>query len=306
MGLSKKSILQQVNLKKMALILKIKHDYSVLYHDTAGFTGHQQTNKTSIDNLKNNMTKETISSKSSKRLKSVVNMWTTSVYINQLSSNKTKGSLSNYINLLTLTLPAKQMHDDKFIKRHLFNHFLIKLKRRSNFNAYVWKAEPQKNGNIHFHLLVSCFIHKRLVQTIWNNVLNEFGYIDRFEEIYKHRNPPTTRIEAIKKANNLTAYIGKYMSKKEGARKIEGRYWGCSDNLKLLTENVFYVDTYINAFLERFKLIHGDNVINTDYAVIYKTNMIDFIKQHDRKLFEVMAIDAINNLEHIYSDFSRL
>ena len=48
--------------------------------------------------------------------------------------------------------------------------------------------------------------------------------------------PNTADIHAIKQKDNIKAYICKYMTKSDGSdqtkRKIEGRLWGCSDELR--------------------------------------------------------------------------
>ncbi|QJW92486.1 hypothetical protein HNV11_23735 (plasmid) [Spirosoma taeanense] len=88
-----------------------------------------------------------------------------------------------YPTFVTLTLPARQMHDDNFIKRNLLNRFIINLKLQSGVEHYFWRAEPQKNGNIHFHLLVDRWIHWRSIRHDWNKILAEHGYIEAYKKV---------------------------------------------------------------------------------------------------------------------------
>jgi hypothetical protein len=119
------------------------------------------------------------------------------------------------------------------------NTFLITLERKFKVSVYLWKAESQNNGNIHFHILVNSFIPHQEIRSIWNSILDNLGYIDLFEKKHKHRNPNSTDIHGLykdktgKNIGNIGAYLAKYMSKNEDLKRgIDGRLWGCSDNLK--------------------------------------------------------------------------
>lgn len=195
--------------------------------------------------------------------------------INGFHRSKCKGSGLRKIVFLTLTLPCKQNHTDKEIKRECLNRFLIDICKNCDIKVWMWVAELQKNGNIHFHLLIDnyipfvaisgvgdilyansrakCIIYARqskmsgikvvnYAQLLWNKHLNRLGYIDDFEKVYKHRQPPTTKVELVKNENYMRSYLTKYITKEQkanitGSRIIEGRLWGCSDSLKLF-ENV--------------------------------------------------------------------
>ena len=150
------------------------------------------------------------------------------------------------LNFITLTLPAPQVHSDKVIKATLLNHFLTDLHRKFKVDNYIWKAEKQKNGNIHFHILADKYIHSGALQKTWNRILNTLGYIDRYQksrkEFYKNgfqinrspyetrsvhqqyqaykrakkndfTDPPSTNIHALRDVRNIKSYITKYLSK---------------------------------------------------------------------------------------------
>lgn len=69
---------------------------------------------------------------------------------------------NKYINFqvvfVTLTLPSEQRHSDKEITNKLFNQLLIELSKYHGVKRYIWRAEKQENGNIHYHLLINQFI----------------------------------------------------------------------------------------------------------------------------------------------------
>ena len=147
---------------------------------------------------------------------------------------------SQYVTFVTLTLPSKQVHTDKQIKK-LQTRYIENLQKTYGVKYYVWKAEAQKNGNIHFHLLVDKWIHWTVHRKLWNKQLDRLGYLDSFQKLHGHRNPNTIDVHSLKtdkkgrKITNPTKYITKYMTKLEiGKRPILGKLWGCSTETKQL------------------------------------------------------------------------
>lgn len=163
-------------------------------------------------------------------------------------SLKTGRAFNFKIAFITLTLPSKQIHSDNEIKRKCLNSFLIELQRFYNVKRYVWRAELQKNGNIHFHIIVDKYIPWNELRNRWNRIINKLGYVDRYRdqmrEFYKDgfqvredltdnwselkqyrayqanlktdfSNPNSSDIHSIQKIRNLTSYFVKYLTKNE-------------------------------------------------------------------------------------------
>jgi len=140
-------------------------------------------------------------------------------------SNKTKKWFRWRLNFIHLTLPKQQGKSDKFIKK-LLNRFFQMAYRKTGMRSYVWKAEPQQRGEIHFHITSDCYIYKDQLQNIWNGSLKHFGLIDYND------NPPSTRVHPTHNIVLMTAYLVKYLTKNDESRRtIQGRLWGCSRNL---------------------------------------------------------------------------
>ena len=136
---------------------------------------------------------------------------------------------------VTLTLSDKQRHTDQHIKRYLLGNFITQIKRTYFVEHYFWKAEAQKNGNIHFHLIIDKFIPKENLTSIWNEI--QLDYVTTYSQRTGKTNPPSTQIEGIRNFKRISLYATKYALKDDGdepARKIEGRIWGCSDQLRCI------------------------------------------------------------------------
>ena len=216
--------------------------------------------KNSIKALKENKDErfnKAMSSTQSKKIRRISETWLTSISI-----TNSKDYIPTFI---TLTLPGQQLHDDKEIKRQCLTHWITKAKRGENLVKYVWKAEKQKNGNIHFHVFGDKRYDKEKLSKDWNDVINKLGYVDRYQEkmsglnyeeykaTYKRKykeekmrrayengkacnwtKPPTTNITKVRSQSGVVKYLSKYMSKAGKGEIIQGRAYGCSDELKEL------------------------------------------------------------------------
>lgn len=134
--------------------------------------------------------------------------------------------------ILTLTLPARQNHTDNEIKRSCLTRFVERIRYNYDVRFYYWVAEKQKNGNIHFHVLLDRFIPHNEVREIWNTRLETLNYISDFESKHGHRNPNSTDIQAIRNLAKSSDYVTKYTSKCDQSGGIEGRLHGECDLLK--------------------------------------------------------------------------
>jgi hypothetical protein len=202
------------------------------------------------------------------------------------------------VNFITLTLPCKQgTHTDQTVKKTCLDNWLKSARQRFKLRSYVWRAERQLNGNVHFHIVTDCYIHYEALRDSWNARLNHLGYIDEFFKKHGHRTPNSTDVHAVSKIRNLASYMVKYMTKgvnpaedfiaqppwcksraspkpkKNGPKfqrvlrleeqKIDGRVWDCSTNLKTKAKCDFIIDGETEAML--------DVAINT-HQCRYKVN----------------------------------
>ena len=128
------------------------------------------------------------------------------------------------INFITLTLPHHQgKWTDKDVKKMCLDTWLKSARRSFGLKSYVWRAERQHNGNIHFHIASDCYIDHVALRHSWNDRLEHCNYISRFEEKHGHRNPNSTDVHSVRKVQNLAAYLIKYMSKGPHLRRTTSR-----------------------------------------------------------------------------------
>lgn len=184
------------------------------------------------------------------------------------------------IAFITLTLPSMQQHPDNEIKEKCLNQFLIEITKHYKASNYIWRAERQKNGNIHFHILVDKFIPWSEMRDRWNRIINKLGYVDRYreemrkfhaegfkvrKELLKHwdyqkqikayqkgkindwQSPNSTDIHSLYKIHNVKNYVTKYCTKHESQDEITGRIWGCNYELSNIKGGTIVMDSEIKS-----------------------------------------------------------
>ena len=187
-----------------------------------------------------------VSRKASKKVKEAIDWLVMLSKQKKFKSKKTGRVYSFNINFVTLTLASKQKHSDRVIKSKLLNQFLIELKRDFKVFNYLWRAEAQKNGNVHFHIVTDKFIPHDWLRDTWNRIQNKLGYVDAYQSkmqayhnhgfkvnealltrwnykaqlrAYKKGvsnlwlNPNSTDVHSIRNLNNISAYLSKYCTK---------------------------------------------------------------------------------------------
>lgn len=104
--------------------------------------------------------------------------------------------------------------------------------RYKGCTTYIWKAELQKRGQIHYHITTNKFIRYDELQKAWNSIQRKAGWLDDYYEKHKRWNANSTDIHAVHKVHRLDLYIAKYISKVSDSGLIKGKVWGCSKDLQ--------------------------------------------------------------------------
>ena len=199
------------------------------------------------------------------------------------------------LSFVTLTLPSTQVHSDNEIKEKCLNQFLIEARRKWNVRNYIWRAEKQQNGNIHFHILTDRFIPWSELRDCWNRITNKLDYVERYRDEmrqfhsggfqvrkdlltkweYKAQvrayqkgkandwsSPNSTDIHAVYKIRNITAYLSKYCTKNEQNEGLTGRLWGSNYELSNIPGAKLVRDSQVNEVLVKLFEKYNPDVYN--------------------------------------------
>lgn len=168
---------------------------------------------------------------------------------------------------ITLTLSAKQEISDREITANLLQPFLRHYRQTNEMHHYVWKAERQSCGNIHYHIISDAFITISNLQNYWNKLQSKYDFIDRFAERYDHRKPNSIDVMQIKNRSTMAKYISKYMSKQSDQR-INGKIWDCSESVSSFRPLVFEINNHNYQLLNHIINTYNLKRIKSEYYSI--------------------------------------
>lgn len=147
-----------------------------------------------------------------------------------------KGNTKITATFCTVTLPAKQAHSDQEIRRRALNGLLQSLKRYVGMRNYIYVSELQKNGNIHFHIIIDVKLNKWKLRNLWRKQMYLLGYLDTYAKHEAGQKYIATQADQINDVTKVGKYISKYMAKTNSVvqqnKKLEGRLWGMSDGVR--------------------------------------------------------------------------
>lgn len=215
-----------------------------------------------------------INQKSKSKIISAVNLLF-DISSRQYFINKYTGKRNYFkINFITLTLSSSQMLiEDRIIKKECLEWWLSYARRKFNLKHYVWKAERQKNGNLHFHLTTNCFIDVDKLRESWNLAQNRIGFIDLFNLKHNHHNPNSTDIKIVNSKNAIGSYIAKYIGKElEKNNKISGKVWDCSQSLKNVKKPTIEINQSIEKEILEVLKLNDHKIIIKEPITIYAFN----------------------------------
>lgn len=275
--------------------LKARPYSFVTYYQNIDRKQRKTINQNSHFNLTKAYKADNLSEGAKKRLKKCINA---SVLrdISYLKSNRNRyPNRKTFLTLVTLTLSSTQIHCDKWIKKNLLNTFLVNCRRLFPNFSYVWKAEVQKNGNIHFHIISNLRLQSWELQLLWNRIQDYYGYLDEFKEKYNRSNPPSTEIKYLKKVRNIQSYLTEYLLKNEDTRPLCGKNWGASESLL----NVNYTSDFLEGRIsdELFRLSTVSKIIQIEGKAI--SIIIPDMEKFNSAEFPLLYSEMFQPLEDI-------
>jgi len=226
------------------------------------------------------------------------------------------------IAFITLTLPSKQIHSDNQLKEDCLNQFLVELRVRYKVRNYLWRAEKQKNNNIHFHILVDKFIPWSELRDRWNRIINKLGYIERYrdemrqfhkngfncrKDLLKHwdyqkqvkayqkgkindwQSPNSTDIHSLYKVNRVKDYVTKYCTKNETNSEVNGRLWGCNYELSDIKGGTEIADQQIKSELNELINEYKPRIYSSDYFTVIHISVNQLNNTRFQNLYNIFT-----------------
>lgn len=149
-------------------------------------------------------------------------------------SNPVNGRMMlHQLSFITLTVTDRAgLLDGKTAYKNLLSHFLSWLRKTKGVTSYIWKAELQENGQIHYHITCPDFIHYKEIRAKWNELQKKAGYLDAYFKEFGHWDPNSTDIHSAKVVKDMAAYLVKEITKTmQNELCLGGKVWDCSEQL---------------------------------------------------------------------------
>lgn len=178
----------------------------------------------------------------------------------------------------------------------LLRPFLRWLKESEKVDLYLWKAELQNRGQIHYHITLNEFVHFEDIKTTWNNLQFKWGLLASFKKKYGHYHPNSTDIHAVYKIKDIAAYLVKYLSKTEDVgNSTIGKIWDCSTIIKSM-KHVSFEMNEVNKMTLDFaldeKLIQVKSLDKCQIVKSRKFSVLTILDESQRKQY----LKAIKNV----------
>lgn len=156
-----------------------------------------------------------LSRKAASRLQNAIRLLVHTAKRKKVYQKSTNKWFSFKLSFITLTLPSAQMHSDKEIHEKIFKSFIRQLRNDKKEFLYLYKAEVQDNGNLHYHVTTNSFIHYQNLRERWNQCCEKLGYVSRSGIA----NPNSTDVHSVKNGDELERYLVSYCTKKDLYKK---------------------------------------------------------------------------------------
>lgn len=204
-----------------------------------------------------------------------------------------KTSKNGICTMITLSYP-EHYPNDRESKKHL-DHFMKRIVRKYPNFIYLWVAEKQKRGAIHYHIITTDFIPKKFINTSWREIVAKWSLKNGFNN-QKEANP---HIMGVKHPDR---YITKYLLKDE-INRIEGNRYFISKNARKLMEPIESAiipifSNYPNQIMDEASLY-----LNIEYLVLDNSKKIN---EGDKYMvFGYFVKDAQNLIDFANYDYQQ-
>ena len=262
-------------------------------------------NRNSLENLNTGYKTNGISKETRKKIKKhvvVLNLFSEEKLFEDKNNQKVKGKCK----FITLTLPADQEHTDQFITKNLLGGFLNMCRKENVLRNYVWRAEKQKRGNIHYHIITDCIVSNSLIYRIWLRQCSKFGYLKKYSDkfskmsfreyqfsqqstgasrerlLYRYNKgeknnwekPNCTDVKNVEGTDGIIKYLSKYLSKENNSDNIvKGRVWAASEGVRAAAEVLYKNQEFNKTAYEHAEQILRKEVEVFDFCEVCKCSL---------------------------------
>lgn len=235
-----------------------------------------------------------------KRIRKAIDILLQISPVSKVKNPVTKKIIKHTLSLITLTIAERKNNlTGKEAHKILLKPFLRIMREKYEMNTYIWKAELQKSGQIHYHITTRSVLHYQIIKDVWNNLQRKNNLLDDFFSKHNHYNPNGTDIHAVRTSTKFAFYLSKEIAKTlQNQESINGKIWDCSTNLKAAK----FFNTELNNAHAR--IIYRQHIQNT--ISIKDLEQCAVIKCKSIKSKSLLTIDEQKKYSEYLSDIRRV
>lgn len=175
---------------------------------------------------------------------------------NKIKAFSQIGDQRNFSKFITISFPAGL--PDISCKQAL-NTWLTKLRSMDKYFNYIWIAERQKNGTMHFHIITKTFFNIKVINLHMAKTIDYIIKTSRLRNINFSINKYNgVDIQVIYRIKELSQYVTKYVTKND--TEMEGYPSNCSKLISELFTRVQITDEEFKAVESRVKHIFSKTI----------------------------------------------
>lgn len=207
-------------------------------------------------------------------------------------SRASLGSLS--MKFITVTFPAGL--PDNLCMQAL-NTWLTKLRQLNEKFEYLWVAERQGNGTLHFHLFTKTFFNIRTINFNMAVTINNILFINKLHDIpFDYTKYNGIDVKVINKISQIVKYVTKYVTKVKELKF--NRSWSCSRLVSRLFTHVALSHSDMSHCLQHSKKVFEHTAFEYHDGTIMSVEI--YVPKDGAFMPCVSYIDAANEVVLMY------
>lgn len=207
-------------------------------------------------------------------------------------SRASLGSLS--MKFITVTFPAG-LPDDLCMQA--LNIWLTKLRQLNEKFEYLWVAERQGNGTLHFHLFTKTFFNIRTINFNMAVTIKNILFKNKLHHIpFDYTKYNGIDVKVVDKISNIVKYVTKYVTKLKELNF--NKSWACSRLVSRLFTHVQLSEQQMNRCIGLSKLVFAHELF--EYSDGAKMRLELYVPKEGAFMPYVSYIDAANDVVLMY------
>lgn len=181
------------------------------------------------------------------------------VFKYKLNKTKVRGKIIAYANLkkskkfmafYSISFP-KGLSDE--IIRTIHNTALTRIRKYRKSFSYIWVAERQRNGTLHFHMLTNEYLNIRIINHIYKKAISNAIDKNKLTEInYDQTKYNGVDVKLVESILKLTKYLTKYLTKNNS--EFDGLCWNCDSSISALVTTLYLNDDEFKSIYSKLAL----------------------------------------------------